>query len=36
MSFALATRCAIQAAYAYLIAHHEHPESMCQYPRSEA
>lgn len=30
----LAVICAREALFEYVRAHHEHPESVCQYPRS--
>lgn len=32
----LAAICFREALFAYICAHHEHPESMCQFPRSAA
>lgn len=32
----LAAICAYEALYEYFVCHHEHPESMCQFPRGAA
>lgn len=34
MTAALTRLCAFEALYEYFVAHFEHPESMCQFPRS--
>jgi hypothetical protein len=34
MNAALSNRCYSEALFEYLVTHHEHPESMCQFPRA--